>query len=47
MSGLKPNTLPMIEAVRLAIEPGSNSVEVVGDVGEVLVPGSRGTGSTR
>ena len=24
LSGLKPNTLPMIEAVRLAIEPGSN-----------------------
>ncbi len=24
-TGLKPNTLPMIEAVRFAIEPGSNS----------------------
>ncbi len=25
LSGLNPNTLPMIEALRLAIEPGSNS----------------------
>jgi hypothetical protein len=24
-SGLKPNTLPIIDAVRLAIDPGSNS----------------------
>ena len=25
LSGLKPKTLPMIDAVRFAIEPGSNS----------------------
>jgi hypothetical protein len=36
-SALKPKTLPMIEAVRLAIEPSSNKVQVIGDVGDVLV----------
>jgi hypothetical protein len=35
LTALKPKTLPMIEAVRLAIEP-LEQVEVVGDVGEVL-----------
>ena len=45
-TGLKPKTLPMIDAVRLAIEPSSNRLDVVGDVGEVLAGLGPGTGST-
>ena len=35
-SGLNENTLPMMEAVRLAIEPGLEQDEIIGDVAEVL-----------
>jgi hypothetical protein len=38
---LNPKTLPMIDAVRLAIEPASKRIEVVGDVGEELARAAR------
>ena len=46
-SGLNENTLPMIEAVRLAMRARLEQDQVIGDIAEILRPDVPGTGSTR